>query len=101
MTFELVKVEKTEVSIDFDVLYEAVKNDFSASPDEYDSISEYNEDISEFFTNNCTVFLHDVFGLNFDEDDDGPYYDIESNDGTLDDICDEFENYIFEKRYEQ
>ena len=100
MIFELAKVEKTEVSIDFDILYEAVKNDLNASPDDYMCIEEYNAEIVEFFTLNITVFLHDVFGLNFDEDEDGPYYDIETNDDVLDDISDEFENYIFEKRYE-
>ena len=99
MTFELEKVEKTKVSIDFDVLYEAIKNDLGASPDEYSTTTEYNAAIIEFFEMNETVFLHDVFGLNFYEED-GSYYDIESNDQALDDICDEFEKYIFEKRNE-
>ena len=97
MIFELVKVEKKDVSIDFDVLYEAVKNDMKASPEDYDTMTEYNADICEFFECNETVFLHDVFGLNFDEDKEGAYYDMEANEYVLDEICDEFEKYIFEK----
>ena len=98
MFFTLQKVEQVEVNLDFDLLYEAVKNDLSASPDEYDSIAEYNAEIVEFFECNETVFLHDVFGLNFDADEDGPYYDIESNDGVLDDICDAFTDYVNEHK---
>ena len=93
-TFTLRKVEDIEVSIDFDKIYEAVKNDLDVSPEDYDSIDEYNEELSEFFSTNCTVFLNEVAGLNFSEDEDGPYYDIEANDGTLDDICDAFEDYL-------
>lgn len=98
MWFTLQKVEQIEVDLDFSLLYEAVKNDLKATPEEYGSIAEYNAEIVEFFECNETVFLHDVFGLNFDEDEDGPYYDIESNDGVLDDICDAFTDYVNEHK---
>jgi hypothetical protein len=98
MFFTLQKVEQVEVNLDFDLLYEAVKNDLSASPDEYDSIAEYNAEIAEFFECNVTVFLHNVFGLNFDEDEDGPYYDTEENEYVLNEICDAFTDYVNEHK---
>ena len=97
MWFTLQKVERTDVDLDFNLLYEAVKKDFKATPEEYDSVAEYKAAIVEFFECNETVFLHDVFGLNFDEDEDGLYYDIESNDCVLDDICDAFTDYVNER----
>ena len=94
MTFELVKSERTEVDIDFDALYEAVKNDFGRSKDEYEWVSEYNNEICEFFETNETAFLFDVFGLNFN-DEDSQCYDIEQNAYVLGVICDEFNNFVW------
>ena len=39
-----------------------------------------------------------MFGLNFDEDEDGSYYDTESNDYVLDEICDAFTDYVNEHK---
>lgn len=94
MEFTIRKVELTKVDIDFDVLYDAIKEDFGDSPDEYDSISEYNEEIAEFFATNESVFLQEVFGLNFNYDGDGSYYDIEANNGVLEEICNAFDDYV-------
>lgn len=98
MKFNLFKVQKTEVDIDFDKLYQTIKKELGVEPDDFDCPEDYCYEICDQFNLNESQYLTEVFGVNFEDnsDDTQPYYDIEANDMALFRVRDEFENYVYD-----
>ena len=95
MNFELFKVQKTTVGVDFEKIYNTIKQELNITPDEYDEKEDYCYTITNHFAINEIKYIEELCGIEFDETIDDGYYDAEANETVLDKIYKEFEDYVY------
>lgn len=101
MQFELLKTDKVTVDIDFKKIYDTVVKELEVKENDYDEHDDYAYVICDYFDMNMDGIMEELFGIYTYANKDAIYCcDREANEIVFDKITYAFEDYVYNKGYE-